>query len=80
MTTIQWNVDPRDWTQPGAGMIEARVLRAVRPGSIVLLHDGGGPRGETVAALRSLIRALRSRGYGFDTVPQLLGMRPIYVR
>ena len=48
------------------------------PGAIVILHDGGGPRDQTVAALRTLIPRLRARGYRLLTVPQLLGLRPRY--
>lgn len=66
--TVLWSVDPRDWTLPGVGAIESRVLSAVRPGSIVLLHDGGGYRGETVEALPVILRALRSEGYRFITL------------
>jgi peptidoglycan/xylan/chitin deacetylase (PgdA/CDA1 family) len=65
MRTVVWNVDPRDWQRPPAAEIVKRVLDAVRPGSIVLLHDGGGDRGQTVAALQPLIDGLRARGYGF---------------
>jgi peptidoglycan-N-acetylglucosamine deacetylase len=72
-TTIQWDVDPRDWSEPGTGAIEARVLGSVRNGSIVLMHDGGGPRGQTLAALPVIIGALKARGYGFVTVAQLTG-------
>lgn len=80
LATITWNVDPRDWTLPGSGAIAARVLAAVQPGSIVLSHDGGGPRGQTLAAYPRIITTLRARGYHLVTVPQLLGFRPIYVR
>jgi peptidoglycan/xylan/chitin deacetylase (PgdA/CDA1 family) len=73
--TINWDVDPQDWHTPGTGAIEARVLRAVQPGSIVLMHDGGGYRGQTVAALRPIIRTLRKRGYKFATVDELLGLK-----
>jgi peptidoglycan/xylan/chitin deacetylase (PgdA/CDA1 family) len=75
MATILWSVDPRDWSRPGTGAIEQRVLSAVRPGSIVIMHDGGGPRGETLAALPHVISTLRSRGYKFETVPDLLGFK-----
>ncbi len=78
MNTIEWSVDPRDWSRPGTGAIESRVLSAVRPGGIVLMHDGGGPRGETIAALPHIIATLRSRGYRFVTVPELLGLAPRY--
>lgn len=80
LATVIWDVDPRDWALPGVGAIEGRVLAQVRPGSIVLSHDGGGPRGETLAAYPSIIAALRKRGYRFVTVPQLLGFHTIYRR
>jgi peptidoglycan-N-acetylglucosamine deacetylase len=72
-TTIGWDVDPSDWTQPGTPAIESRVLANVRSGSIVLMHDGGGPRGQTLAALPHVIGALRARGYRFLTVAALTG-------
>jgi peptidoglycan-N-acetylglucosamine deacetylase len=80
LATVIWDVDPRDWTLPGSGAIEARVLAQTRPGSIVLSHDGGGPRGQTLAAYPSIIAALRKRGYRFVTVPQLLGLHTVYRR
>jgi peptidoglycan/xylan/chitin deacetylase (PgdA/CDA1 family) len=73
MATVLWNVDPRDWSRPGTGAIWHRVLAGVRPGSIVIMHDGGGPRGQTLAALPRIISKLRRRGYRFKTVPALLG-------
>lgn len=73
MMTINWDVDPQDWTTPGTGAIVSRVLGTARRGSIILLHDGGGPRGQTVAALPSILRSLSSRGYSFLTVTKLLG-------
>jgi peptidoglycan/xylan/chitin deacetylase (PgdA/CDA1 family) len=79
LATVLWNVDPSDYTQPGSGAIERRVLAAVQPGSIVISHDGGGPRGQTLAAYPSIIAALRRRGYGIVTIPELLGFRPVYV-
>ena len=80
MKTVQYDVDPEDWARPGSDAIYSRVVGAVRPGSIVLLHDGGGDRSQTVAALPRIIDTLRRRGYGFATVPDLLGMRVIYAR
>ena len=53
-----------------------RVLAQVRPGSIIISHDGGGPRAQTLAAYPLIIRALRARGYRFLTVPELLGFTP----
>jgi peptidoglycan/xylan/chitin deacetylase (PgdA/CDA1 family) len=78
LATILWNVDPSDWALPGVSAIERRVLAQVRPGSIVISHDGGGPRGQTLAAYPYIISALRKRGYSFATVPQLLGFRTVY--
>lgn len=73
LSTIVWDVDPRDWSTPGTAAIYSRVVSATHPGSIVLMHDGGGPRGETVAALPRIIRTFKSRGYRMVTVSQLLG-------
>ena len=80
LATVTWNVDPSDYTQPGTAAIEQRVLAQVQPGSIIISHDGGGPRGQTLAAYPKIISALRRRGYGIVTIPQLLGFRPIYER
>jgi peptidoglycan/xylan/chitin deacetylase (PgdA/CDA1 family) len=78
LATIMWNVDPRDWALPGSGAIERRVLDQIRPGSIIVSHDGGGPRAETLAAYRSIIARLHARGYRLVTIPELLGFRPVY--
>jgi len=80
MATVLWNVDPRDYTRPGAGTIASRVLAQVQPGSIVLSHDGGGPREQTLAAYGHIIGVLRARGYRFVTVPRLLGFHNVYER
>lgn len=66
--TVLWSVDPRDWSQPGALIIADRVLAAVQPGSIIILHDGGGNREETVQALPIIIGTLLHRGYRFITL------------
>ncbi|MGH3647594.1 MAG: polysaccharide deacetylase family protein [Micromonosporaceae bacterium] len=63
-----WTVDPRDWSRPGTSVIASRVLNNVRSGSIVLLHDGGGDRSQTVAALPTILKTLKSRGYEFRRV------------
>lgn len=78
LATVTWNVDPTDWATPGTGAIVARVLAQVRPGSIILSHDGGGYRGQTLAAYPQIISALRSRGYRFVTINELLGFKPVY--
>jgi peptidoglycan/xylan/chitin deacetylase (PgdA/CDA1 family) len=78
LETILWDVDPSDWANPGSGAVYSRIVSATRPGSIVLMHDGGGDRSGTLAALPRIIDALRGRGYRFATVSELLGHRMIY--
>jgi peptidoglycan/xylan/chitin deacetylase (PgdA/CDA1 family) len=78
MRTITWDVDPMDWSTPGTGAIYNTIVDTTRPGSIILMHDGGGNRSETLAALPRVIDTLRARGYSFETVSQLLGYRLIY--
>jgi peptidoglycan-N-acetylglucosamine deacetylase len=80
LDTVTWEVDPADYTVPGVGAIEQRVLAQTQPGSIILSHDGGGPRLQTLDAYPHIIAALRARGYRFVTVPQLLGLHTIYMR
>jgi peptidoglycan/xylan/chitin deacetylase (PgdA/CDA1 family) len=80
LATVTWEVDPADYALPGTAAIVRRVLAQVRPGSIVLSHDGGGLRGQTLAAYPEIIRALRARGYRFVTVPEMLGFRGVYRR
>jgi peptidoglycan/xylan/chitin deacetylase (PgdA/CDA1 family) len=77
-TTIQWNIDPRDWARPGTAAIYQNVISNARPGAIVEEHDGGGDRSETIAALPVEINTLRSEGYQFVTVTQMLGERLFY--
>jgi peptidoglycan/xylan/chitin deacetylase (PgdA/CDA1 family) len=64
MISIDWQVDPRDWARPGATRITDTLLRA-QAGDILLCHDGGGDRSETVRALRTVIPALQRRGLTF---------------
>lgn len=78
MKIVNWDVDTDDWRQPGSGSIKSTIINRSRAGSIVLMHDGGGPRSGTVNALDSAIRGLRSRGFELVTVTELLGNRMIY--
>jgi peptidoglycan/xylan/chitin deacetylase (PgdA/CDA1 family) len=78
MSTIIWDVDPNDWRRPGSGAIYSRVVSATRPGSIVLMHDGGGDRSQTVTALPAIIGNLKRRGYELVTVSRLLHEHPIW--
>lgn len=80
LATIIWDVDPRDWSRPGSEAIYSRVTRMTRRGSIILLHDGGGPRGQTLAALPRIIETLKARGYRLVPVSVLLGLPTRYGR
>ena len=75
MTSVLWSVDPLDWRQPGSGAIVSRVLSQAGAGAIILSHDGGGPRGQTLAALPGIVKALERRGFTFVTLNELLGYR-----
>ena len=77
MKSILWDVDTNDWRTPGSGSIYSSITSA-GPGSIVLMHDGGGYRSQTVAALGPAISNLKRRGYRLVTVSKLLGNRTIY--
>jgi peptidoglycan-N-acetylglucosamine deacetylase len=76
MLMVMWSIDPSDWRRPGTQAIVSNVLENARPGAIVILHDGGGDRSQTVAALPAIVRGLRRRGYRLVTVPQLLMVDP----
>jgi len=69
---VLWSVDTDDYLQPGVPAILASALAGARPGAIILMHDAGGERSQTIAALPLIIRGLRGRGYHLVTVPQLL--------
>lgn len=64
---IMWDVDPQDWRDPGASVIASRVLRRVRPGSIVCMHL----RPQTAAALPAILRGLKARGYKAVSLAEL---------
>lgn len=72
MLMVLWTVDTNDYRLPGAAGIVKSVLAGAKPGAIILLHDAGGNRAETVAALPKIIARLRARGYKLVTVPRLL--------
>lgn len=75
MAVLIWSDDSDDWRRPPASRIAATVLREATPGGVVLMHDGGGDRSKTVAALPIILSKLSERGYGFVTIPQLIAMR-----
>jgi peptidoglycan/xylan/chitin deacetylase (PgdA/CDA1 family) len=72
MLMVLWTVDTNDYRRPGARAIVSSALAGARPGAIILLHDAGGNRSETVAALPHIIAGLRRRHYRLVTVPRLL--------
>ena len=67
MTPLDWSVDPRDWARPGVSSIVRNIMRNTRTGSIILEHDGGGNRSQTVAALKIVLPRLLAAGYQFRT-------------
>ncbi len=69
-----WTEDTRDWSNPGVQTIVSRVLAHIEPGDIVLFHDGGSDRSQTIAALPIILKDLKLRGYRFVTVSQLMKM------
>jgi len=72
MLMVLWTVDTSDYALPGVREIVQRALDGAKPGAIILMHDAGGNRSETVAALPKIIKRLRARGYKLVTVPRLL--------
>jgi peptidoglycan/xylan/chitin deacetylase (PgdA/CDA1 family) len=78
LVTVNWDVDPRDWADPGVAAIASNVIQNAHNGSIVVMHDGGGDRSQTIAALPAILSHFRHRGYRFVTVAELLGHNFIY--
>ena len=66
---VLWDVDTLDWSKPGTAKIERAILQGARPGAIILMHDGGGNRSETVAALDSALTKLTRQGYTYRALP-----------
>lgn len=64
-TLVTWSIDPRDWSRPGAAAIAQRVIGRAFPGGVVVMHDGGGNRTQTVAALETILTELGAQGYQF---------------
>lgn len=70
-----WHQDTRDWSDPGVKKITDKVLKNARNGDIVLFHDYGGKRDQTVEALRQILPELQRRGYKFVTVSELMKLQ-----
>ena len=76
MSVALWTADPQDWREAtSAEEITQRVVSAVRPGAVVLLHDGGGDQSAMIEALPSIIDELRARGYEFVTLDEMPSVR-----
>ena len=70
--SVLWNQDSLDWKRPGASAIVTNALKGITSGSIILMHDGGGPRDQDVQALPQIIETLQGQGYEFVTVSELM--------
>lgn len=71
---VGWEVDTEDWRRPGSDVIAERI-KSAKPGEVILCHDGGGDRSQTVAAVREAIPYMIAQGYKFITVDELLAYR-----
>lgn len=68
MTIVLWTVDPQDWRRPGATVISDHIVTHAYPGAIILSHDGGGDRSQTIAAYQTALPQLAVQGYVFNTI------------
>lgn len=66
-----WHQDTKDWQRPGVNKIVTTVLSGAKPGDVVLFHDAGGDRSQTVQALEEILPALKKQGYEFVTISEL---------
>jgi peptidoglycan-N-acetylglucosamine deacetylase len=64
-----WNIDPQDWNRPGVRSIVANVVDNARSGAVSLMHDGGGNRSQSVAALEQILARLHATGYTVEALP-----------
>lgn len=71
-TVTLWTIDTRDWTGRSTAAIVYDVLSHLRPGAIILMHDGGGPRPRTIRALQLILQGLDQRGYRAVTLQKLV--------
>lgn len=71
MKVAHWTLGTGDWSNKGSDRVVRIVTQRIKPGDVVLLHDGGGPRDQTIEALPRIIENLQSRGYRFVTLDEL---------
>jgi peptidoglycan-N-acetylglucosamine deacetylase len=69
---VLWSTDTSDYTLPGVQAIVQSALAGAHPGAIILMHDAGGDRSETIAALPAIIKGLRKKGLEPVTIPRLM--------
>ncbi|MEH7388256.1 polysaccharide deacetylase family protein [Bacillus sp. JJ1521] len=67
-----WHQDTKDWKNPGVNNITKRVISGVKPGNIILFHDSGGNRSQTIEALEKILTELEKQGYECVTVSEML--------
>jgi peptidoglycan/xylan/chitin deacetylase (PgdA/CDA1 family) len=72
MLMVLWSIDTKDYEARTAKPVVYTALSGARAGSVVLMHDGPGPRPNTLAAVRKIVPALRRKGYRLVSLPQLL--------
>ena len=70
-----WHLDTEDWKDPGVNTIVNKVLNGVEAGDVVLFHDGGGNREQTVKALEEILPELQKQGYRFITISEMLELQ-----
>ena len=70
-TVVLWSLDSLDWKLGSAFQIASLVIRDAKPGDIVLMHDGGGPRPHTIKALDTILKQLSAKGFTFVTLDEL---------
>lgn len=72
MLMVLWSVDTSDYARPGVARIEYTALSGARGGTILLFHDGGGNRSQTIKALPFILARLKQRHFHIVTITQLL--------
>lgn len=76
MLMVLWSADTKDYSRPGRARIIYTAVSGAQPGAIILMHDGGGDRSETVSALPRIITRLRQRGFRLVTISELVAEDP----
>jgi peptidoglycan/xylan/chitin deacetylase (PgdA/CDA1 family) len=69
---VLWSTDTEDYRLPGVGAIVQSALAGAHPGAIILMHDGGGDRSQTIAALPAIVAGLHKKGLHSVTIPRLM--------